>query len=151
MEYWVLTRFRDCLRALDKGYDACGVDLYSDPSPFFCGNFWWATCRHVNRLPDVASLDVSNRFQAEYWIGKDPEWRPVMCWNRTLAFPYETRFPKEIYEGQRGGCLAVVEGEEEEGERGSLVRGERVCLGPECASSGGAMMRNARAHMGVVW
>jgi hypothetical protein len=39
-----------CLRALMKGYLACGVE---NQDMHFSGNYWWADCAHVAQLPPL--------------------------------------------------------------------------------------------------
>jgi hypothetical protein len=45
-----------CLRALLQGYDSCGMESQGGT---YSGNFWWANCQHVRRLPPLV-----NRFDA---------------------------------------------------------------------------------------
>ena len=47
-----------CLRALNLGYIACGMEQ-SDATAHYSGNFWWSTCDHVARLPPL-----NDRFDA---------------------------------------------------------------------------------------
>lgn len=39
-----------CLRALNSGYSACGME-YQDAH--HSGNFWWANCEHISALPPL--------------------------------------------------------------------------------------------------
>jgi hypothetical protein len=83
MEQFLLTEWRDCVEALLDGNVACGVNLqrvreYGAPWPHFSGNFWWARCDHINRLPPPLDLGTpyfkehdqmkSRRHYAEAWI-----------------------------------------------------------------------------------
>lgn len=61
---------------LAMGYETCGVmalkkhpDVKVPLQFFYAGNFFWATCTHINRLPSIASLNHSNRYEAEGWLG----------------------------------------------------------------------------------
>ena len=38
-----------CIEALDT-YDTCGWRLSPLPHVYYPRNFWWATCKHINRL-----------------------------------------------------------------------------------------------------
>jgi hypothetical protein len=41
MQCFMLYRFKDCLAALDRGYNTCGINSVSTkPFRFFAGNFW---------------------------------------------------------------------------------------------------------------
>ena len=52
-----------CLRALLQGYDSCGMESQGGT---YSGNFWWANCQHVRRLPPLANrLDA---YAVEYAI-----------------------------------------------------------------------------------
>lgn len=39
-----------CLDALNKGFDTCGWRLSPLPHVHYSGNYWWATCKHINSL-----------------------------------------------------------------------------------------------------
>lgn len=51
MNWAVLTNGARCENALGI-YDIAGGDYHEEPSPHFCGNFWWATSDHIKQLPD---------------------------------------------------------------------------------------------------
>ena len=51
MNWAVINRWAECEYAL-PGYDIAGGDYRKEPSPHFCGNFWWATSDHIKQLPD---------------------------------------------------------------------------------------------------
>jgi hypothetical protein len=75
----VITRWRECVAALEDGYDAAGNEWYGpereaewrrvwavpglDLLPHFSGNFWWARRAYVAGLPDVP---FAHRWDAEY-------------------------------------------------------------------------------------
>lgn len=40
-----------CIRALLKGYSACGTD---NQDAMYSGNFWWADCLHIAALPKLS-------------------------------------------------------------------------------------------------
>ena len=48
MNAWILEFPSVCLRALVRGYSACGIN-YQDAH--YSGNFWWASCDHIAELP----------------------------------------------------------------------------------------------------
>lgn len=70
MGYFVIDRFGACIRELNS-CDACGINITTDwlGNRFFGGNFWWSSSRHMSSLPKIDSLDLTNRFKAEHWIG----------------------------------------------------------------------------------
>jgi len=64
--------WKRCVAALDDGCDCAGPhwitpDRFDVPAPFFAGNFWWATCQFLRRLPVPRDTD---RYAAEQWIGE---------------------------------------------------------------------------------
>jgi len=72
MEYFLIDRYEDCIKNLDDGFDACGVQLRGTPrkdSLHFSGNFWWSKSEYINTLPDISELPLNFRWSAEFWIG----------------------------------------------------------------------------------
>ena len=97
-----------CLDTLDS-HDVCGWRVAPVPHPHLSGNYWWATCAHVNKLiPPLAPLrnqtflqataainphrkspsdfafhDYPNlgfgRFFAETWVGTLPDYKAADC------------------------------------------------------------------------
>lgn len=71
MTYDTITRWRECVLALDEGADTVGA--HSIPpeygGPYWAGNFWWATGHHIRLLPPL--LD-DHRYRAEAWVGTRP-------------------------------------------------------------------------------
>jgi hypothetical protein len=71
MQDYCITRWRDCVRHLDEGYDTAGVH-YALPDgkivgiPMYCGNYWWGTAGYLAGLPAVRFRD---RWDAEGWVG----------------------------------------------------------------------------------
>jgi len=56
-----------------KTYDTCGCHLVEDQTtgvPFYGGTFWWATAKYLQTLPPIKE---NNRWDAELWIGQNPE------------------------------------------------------------------------------
>jgi hypothetical protein len=49
-----------------KDFDTCGVEFRSGPDPHYSGNFWWATCEHIKKLP--LPVVVPDRYYAEKWV-----------------------------------------------------------------------------------
>ena len=83
LTYFVVTRFEECLKALDDGYDVCGVDWRTDPLPHYSGTFWWANSDYLKTLPKVQTLNkpdsptvLSLRHNAEMYIGMNPNVNP---------------------------------------------------------------------------
>jgi glycosyltransferase involved in cell wall biosynthesis len=70
----VVGRWRENLVALES-HDVVGAhwlvpEAWEDvESPYFGGNFWWATAEHLRKL---GPIDTSTRFGAERWVGSVP-------------------------------------------------------------------------------
>lgn len=67
MNEGVLTGWSECVMALDAGYDVAGCRFKHTVHElnYFAGNFWWATCEHIRKLPDFTH---SSRYEAEVWV-----------------------------------------------------------------------------------
>ena len=72
MTHDTVTRWQECVKALTM-VEAAGPYWLKSWQPehvdhdfFFDGNFWWARSDYIRTLPLVS---VSNRYQAEGWIG----------------------------------------------------------------------------------
>ena len=51
MNWAALDQWAWCENALEN-HDIAGGDYHEEPSPHYCGNFWWATSNHIRQLPD---------------------------------------------------------------------------------------------------
>jgi hypothetical protein len=83
-------------------YDACGVDLVSDPVLHFSGNFWWSKAKHINTLlpPTEVNGVFSERHKCEFWICSNVDSKYTSLHNSNISV-YErhlTRYPREKYE-----------------------------------------------------
>jgi hypothetical protein len=72
MTHDTVTRWQECVKAL-RTVEAAGPYWLKSWEPehvdhdfFFAGNFWWARSDYIRTLSPVS---VSNRYQAEGWIG----------------------------------------------------------------------------------
>lgn len=74
MNWAVLEQWAPCEYALG-GYDVAGGDYHAEPSPHFCGNFWWATSDHIKQLPDPLDKAWWHELQKrtdDAWIKQAP-------------------------------------------------------------------------------
>ena len=76
MEDACVWRWKQCVSDLEAGYDAVGCHWLTPKefpgtvkSPFFGGNFFWATAKFLATLPPLAPATWQNRHEAESWIG----------------------------------------------------------------------------------
>lgn len=96
MEKVVLWRWRECVAALDEGYDTAGAhwltkeehahrfpngnwrapSKYSPGTPIWGGNFWWSKASYLKTLAPLPENWRSERddFLAEDWIGSGPNY-----------------------------------------------------------------------------
>jgi len=78
MERACVWGWRNCVHDLHSGFDSSGAHWLTPESypvigltPYWGGNFWWATSDFINTLPKI---DVSlSRYEAEVWIGRGPK------------------------------------------------------------------------------
>ena len=115
LDCWVLNPH--CLEALDT-HDVCGWRISPMPHLHFSGNYWWATCAHIDKLiPPLAPLrnqtflqvtaainpgrqhsedfafhDYPNlgfgRFFAETWVGTLPTFKAADCMGAAISSTY---------------------------------------------------------------
>ena len=111
-EYFLFERPEGCVRALRLGLaDTCGSELSElIHSPYYSGNFFWTTCRHVRRLPhpmDYCFADVCRQRDDVQYPG--PEMWLLSraatarnCFDSGIDFHahYSSRFPRERYSGR---------------------------------------------------
>jgi hypothetical protein len=90
-----VVRWRQCVKDLDRGFDAVGIN-FVDPvyrqipsnigcHRFFAGNFWWAKASHLIKLPKLpsnANNYATDRMLAEMWIGSLGIDFPVLDYER---------------------------------------------------------------------
>ncbi|CAB4133358.1 hypothetical protein UFOVP250_141 [uncultured Caudovirales phage] len=81
MEYWNIERWRECVAALNDGYDTAGASyLHGGPTEFYAGNTYWAKASYLRRCkrmltPDVVGFkpqfdtEPHHRFDVEVWHG----------------------------------------------------------------------------------
>lgn len=79
LSYFNIEKWKECVKALDSGYDVCGVDWRTHPTPHYSGNFWWANASYLKTLPKIQTLNKENsprvltlRHNAEMYIGMNP-------------------------------------------------------------------------------
>ncbi len=81
-----IIRWRECVSALEQGYEAAGVHwapsmgVHMDQF-YFAGTFFFATSNFLRTLPSICERDrikesgidsVESRYEAEVWIGNGP-------------------------------------------------------------------------------
>ena len=83
LTYFNIIKWEECIKALDNGYDVCGVDWRTDPVPHFSGNFWWANSSYLKTLPKIQTLNkpdsprvLTLRHNAEMYIGMNKDVKP---------------------------------------------------------------------------
>lgn len=106
----VVGRWRENLLAL-QSHDLVGAhwlvpEAWEDvDSPYFGGNFWWASADHLRKLGPV---DTSTRFGAEQWVGSVPAraLNLVHGWPGPSCADHEPGLvdPLDVYAYQDGGA-----------------------------------------------
>lgn len=73
MEYDCAVHWGECVGQLKRGMDCAGSVVNDDEkwgtTPYFAGNYWWATDKYLRKLPPIIS---ASRFFAETWLGYSP-------------------------------------------------------------------------------
>lgn len=113
MTYFNVELWKDCVAALNTGYDTAGVE-WTEKSNFpkhYSGNFWWATAKYIRSLPNIVRPSDNNfinnsqfglkahyRFDAEAWIGlSNPR---AMSFNTSNIDHYRESYPAHLYRKQ---------------------------------------------------
>jgi hypothetical protein len=68
MMFFLFERWRLCVNSLTNGAAACGVNKRNFPFRHFSGNFWWSSCKHINKVTNPCPLGRQMRFAAEFWL-----------------------------------------------------------------------------------
>ncbi len=83
LSYFNIIKSEECIKALDNGFDTCGVDWRTNPVPHYSGNFWWANSSYLKILPKIQTLNKPNsprvltlRHNAEMFIGMNSNVKP---------------------------------------------------------------------------
>jgi hypothetical protein len=94
MEKAVITNWPVCVKDLERGYDAVGVNLVHPikrpvlPGRFFAGNYWWARANYMLKLPKLPDTCAwANRCLAEWWVGSGPGEPRFMDYERPELYP----------------------------------------------------------------
>jgi hypothetical protein len=82
MEHHLIWNWRTCIPYLGSGVQTCGCHWLTPEecgsivkTPFWGGNFWWATVLYLKSLPRLPEPTWENRYEAESWNGRGP-YRP---------------------------------------------------------------------------
>lgn len=111
--YFVVENWRECVQALDKGYDGAGVNWWNNAGAWhFAGNFWWAKSTYIKTLPELKLPHIHGRkkqwpdvgiygddwyrAEAETWIGlKAPRAYSIYNFPKDFAVGWTTIKPEE--------------------------------------------------------
>jgi hypothetical protein len=74
MLYFNVEQHKQAIEELEN-YDTYGVDLVTEPTKHYSGNFWWVNSNHIKKLPpidEISKIDakaiLSVRHNAEFWL-----------------------------------------------------------------------------------
>jgi len=105
MAYFTLEKMKDCIDAMNSGYDAAGVDWKEEPNKHFSGTFWWSNTDYIKSLPQIDPPNFfingcpSYRHLAEFWIGyNNPK---VKCFHQSNINIYERHLHRYLPEKYR--------------------------------------------------
>ena len=72
LNYWNVTRWRDCQQKLNEGYETVGTELQVSGVPgwqYYTGNVYWARSDYIRRnLPHLVLPSTVN-YKAQWWPG----------------------------------------------------------------------------------
>ena len=103
MLYWNVDKWRECVRKLDEGSDAVGINVVDAPKRHFQGNWWWAKAEHIKRLGvvdevsfvSVPGYNMTDRHKCEFWI-LNGDCRIFSPYHHKID-PYQQENPKRNY------------------------------------------------------
>lgn len=85
----LVVEWKNCIEKLDAGCSTVGCHFRPisplAETPYWGGNFWWATANHINALDRCLS---DHRYRAEGWIGTiyfKPEFKPYEIWSADIG------------------------------------------------------------------
>ena len=73
MSYFLINKWKTCINQLQLN-NTIGVDLRSEPTLHYSGNFWWARADYISTLPSPTEFKKypnplnSERHNQEFWI-----------------------------------------------------------------------------------
>lgn len=72
LNHFIINKWEDCLSGLIDGKDVSGAGFIPEGNypKHFRGNFWWADSDYIKTLPPIDGHDLTNRYNAEFWIGQ---------------------------------------------------------------------------------
>lgn len=82
IDYNLLYRWKDCIKMMEDGADAVGINLRKNTHvgyfPHFSGGCWWVKSSYIktldlNYLFDTETLGSANRLLGEFYIGSNHE------------------------------------------------------------------------------
>lgn len=80
MNHYILREWRSNVRALNTGYETCGVKLINRKWPMhYSGNFFWFKGEYAKDLIDVNRMNLKDRFNAEMWICSGQPIAATLC------------------------------------------------------------------------
>lgn len=84
LNYHIIDRWREHVSMLQSGYDLSGTQLRSEKdSPAFkvhySSNIFYFNSRYVRDLPPPSTMDMTNRYNAEMWVGQGSPKCATLC------------------------------------------------------------------------
>lgn len=70
MDFFLLENWKHCHSKL-QDHDVCSIGKVCVDGKllWFAGNFWWVKSEYIRTCPDPKTLDHTNRWDAEKWLG----------------------------------------------------------------------------------
>ena len=95
MEYYLIHKYEECIKSLNV-FDVVGINYLIYPKPHYSGNFWWATAKYYNTLPDV--IDYTDHINPELYIcSGNPNVKCIHYTGMHCLLPYITSCPMKQY------------------------------------------------------
>ena len=99
MEYFLIEKYKVCLNELEN-HETVGVEYYEKPMKHYSGNFWWANCSYINKIPSLSegiknSIIPDPRWYCEFWLLQYST--SPCCLHRSGVDLYGTKYTRDKY------------------------------------------------------
>lgn len=112
LNYGVLEKWEECVKALDEGFDTAGINYQTYPHTHYSGNFWWAKSSHLASLPNPGTYEwweevkrnaidgwlrqADNRYADEQWPCSKPMGKYYNV-GKSIPNPANVYTKREVY------------------------------------------------------
>ena len=105
MLYFNFEQWRTAVEVLKGEWNAYGVNLKSQPSTHYSGNFWWAKSSYIKTLPTEIGPEY---LDSEMWIGRGSKFKGYNAFESQVNH-YSTGYKRDKYENAGWICFPFTQ------------------------------------------